>query len=273
MKVRWLYAVALGLVCFGLASCGYEGRTNITVVEKEAGLAKDGLDLQAVGEIAKKARNAEDLERQLNQPEGINNLDLDGNGQVDYINVTEFGGKGSAYGFSLHTNFGQGDDQELATIQIEKTPDNQANIAVAGNANYYGAGSYYHATVPLGELILWSWLLAPHAYWYHPPYYFGFYPSYYHGYYPVTRTAYANRTTAYTRGGTFASSRTSTIQRPAVSPVRSSTKSFQQRSAGKSVQSGGFGSSSGSQRSASRSYQAPKQTYRSSRSGCFGRWR
>ena len=52
--------------------------------------AADGLDLQAVGQLVKDAKDAEDLEKLINTPK-INNLDLGADGEVDYIKVQEYG--------------------------------------------------------------------------------------------------------------------------------------------------------------------------------------
>ena len=51
----------------------------------------DGLDLKLVGALIQdgKCKNAEELEQELNKEGGINNLDLDNDGKIDYINVTE----------------------------------------------------------------------------------------------------------------------------------------------------------------------------------------
>ena len=53
----------------------------------DAQFAKENFDLQRVGPIIRKAKNAEEFEYYLNQPDDINNLDLNGDGYVDYISV------------------------------------------------------------------------------------------------------------------------------------------------------------------------------------------
>ena len=61
----------------------------ITVIAPTSEIA-DGLDLEAVGELFREAENLEAFEKVLNDPEvGINNLDLNGDGYVDYIRVVE----------------------------------------------------------------------------------------------------------------------------------------------------------------------------------------
>jgi len=52
--------------------------------------AAESLDLNLVAEIFKDSPTLEDFEKALNDPEqGINNLDLDENGEVDFIRVVE----------------------------------------------------------------------------------------------------------------------------------------------------------------------------------------
>lgn len=92
--------------------------------------ASEGLDLKAVGALLKKADTAEEFEQLLNSPaEGVNNLDLDQDGKVDYIRVTEYGND-KVKGFSLTTQPASGETQELATIEVEKVDDQQANMQI-----------------------------------------------------------------------------------------------------------------------------------------------
>lgn len=60
---------------------------NITTVVSPA----DGLDLKLVGPLLQegKVKNAEELEKELNKEDGINNLDLNSDGNVDFINFIE----------------------------------------------------------------------------------------------------------------------------------------------------------------------------------------
>ena len=54
--------------------------------------AAEGLNLLALSELVKETKSPEELERKLNDPSvGVNNLDLDKDGKVDYLNVAEYG--------------------------------------------------------------------------------------------------------------------------------------------------------------------------------------
>ena len=155
-----------------------------------------GLDLQAVAEIVKQSKNAADIEQQLNAPGSINNLDLDGDGNVDYIHVTEYG-KGTMRGFSLTVMDSAGVKQEIATIEIERV-NNTAKVTVVGNQDIYGPGQCYTGVWVPTDVVLWFYLWHPHRFYY-SPYHHGYYPSYYHPYRPIGYDVYHNHATIISR--------------------------------------------------------------------------
>lgn len=254
--------ISLILALIGLASCSNGNSNsgsnyNVTVVPESSNVS-DGLNLQAVGELVKKAKNAEELERLINQPNGINNLDLDHDGTVNYINVAEFQKNDSTKGFTLSTKSTTGSETELATILVEKTSPSVATVSVAGNPNIYYSNAYYSQPMSLGDAVLLSWLFYPHPLFYHPFYYPGYYPSYYSPYRSVGLSVYSSRTSNYTRTSTFTRSSSnnpiysrtggnsysssSVTNKAPLSNAQTSQKSFVQRDPTKSVSSGGFGS-------------------------------
>ncbi len=225
--------------------------------------ASDGLDLKAVGALLKKAEDGEQFEKLLNSPEErVNNLDLNGDGQVDYIKVTEYG-EGDVKGFSLTTEAAGGEEQELATIEVEKAGE-QANVEIQGNEQIYGRNHYYHSSFGLGEMLLLGWMFSPHRAWV-SPWGYGSYPGYYSPYSTWSQDRYRGRTSA--MGQSYRSANSSTLSKSVTSPnagktasqVRAplknptaSQKQFQARSSSR-TRSGGFGRSSSGLRSSSRS--------------------
>lgn len=225
--------------------------------------AADGLDLKAVGELLKKANSAEELEQLLNSPaQGVNNLDLNADGNVDYISVDEYGTE-TVKGFSLSTQPAQGETQEIATIEVEKVSDAEGKMQIKGNEQIYGSNHYHHSSFGFTDFLIMSYLFRPHAF-YGSPWGYGRYPGSYSNYRTSPTSSYRNRTSGYTAGSSFRSSQSSNIKSGARSPnagqtsksVRAplrnptaSQKSFQTRSRSSS-RSGGFGRSS---RSSSRS--------------------
>ena len=61
-------------------------------VPKPLGLPGDNLNLYAVLDLFKKSTSIEDFEHQLNNPDNkVNNLDLNNDGSVDYLQVSDYG--------------------------------------------------------------------------------------------------------------------------------------------------------------------------------------
>jgi len=215
--------------------------------------AAEGLDLKAVGELLKKADDAKSFEKLLNsKDEGINNLDLNEDGNVDYIFVTEYGNE-KVKGFSLTVEPTPGETQEVATIEVEKTADGQADVQVQGNEQIYGTNHYYHSHFGLTDFLIMSYLFRPHSY-YASPWHYGAYPGYYNRYSTVAPSGYNSRVR--NMGSGFRSTSSPVIQSSVNSPnsgktaqsIRaplknptSSQKAFQARNPSKQVRSGGFG--------------------------------
>jgi len=227
---------------------------NITVTQDAA----DGLDLQAVTALLKTVKTPEELEQKINSTSPrINNLDLNEDGSVDYVNVTEYGDE-QVKGFSLTTELAKDDVQELATIEIRK--DNEGNIQVQsqGNTQIYGHNHYYHSRFGLGDYLLMSYIFSPHRY-YASSWGYGHYPSYYNNNRrPVSRDQYRSGLQSINRKN-ITSSRTqnfkSSIKSPNVgktsnrikAPLRNPTtsqKAFQKKNPSRTVRSGGFGKKS-----------------------------
>ncbi|MBN1971860.1 MAG: hypothetical protein JXR48_00365 [Candidatus Delongbacteria bacterium] len=258
-RISW-YLIVMFIL---LNSCGnnyYD--TNITVTQDAA----EGLDLKALTELVKEVKNSEELEKRLNSDNSINNLDLNDDGIVDYLKVTEYGG-GDAYGFSITTEPEKGEIQEVASVEISRA-DDRADINVRGNEQIYGSGAYYHDNSHFWRnMFLFSYFTNGFGMW-RSPYYWGGYPSYYRSYTVVDRSSYRNRTSAYTsRSNAVKTQQTNSsisksnpnknavatkgIKAGLKNPT-STQKNFQKRSTTKSVGAGGFGrKSSGSVRSSS----------------------
>jgi hypothetical protein len=152
--------------------------------------AKDGLDLQALTTLIKKAKNAKDLEKLLNTPGSINNLDLDKDGKVDYISITEFrDSDNQKRGLSLTVDLGKGQVQEVATIQFERD-QSAVNMLVAGNEQIYGSDENYMGGFSFTDLLIMNWLFNSTRPTYSSPYYYAHYPSYYKSYDTIDHQKY-----------------------------------------------------------------------------------
>jgi len=258
----WFIAIFAGIFCMSLISnCGrstssYRDNYNVTIQQTTVTDAASGLDLIAVGELVKNVTDAESFERALNDPaEKVNNLDLDENGKTDYIEVTEYGAD-SLRGFSLTTQLTDGQEQEIATIEIEKNADGYANVQTHGNQQIYGNNHYYHSRVSLTDILVVGWLFSGNRPDYSSPWGYGRYPTYYSPYNVRSQSNYKRDISSRVSKSNMQRSTTSTVSSSVSSPnanksaanikapLRSPTtsqKSFQARNPSKTIASGGFG--------------------------------
>lgn len=258
-----LGAFAVLILLSSFSNCSknnrYNDTYNVTVQQTIAQDAAAGLDLQAVGELVKRAKTGEEFEQLLNDSSvGINNLDLDENGSVDYIKVTEYGSENQK-GFSLTVDLANNQTQEVATIEIEKTSEGQAHMQTYGNRNLYGSNHYYHSRTSFTDILLVSWLFSSGRPYYGSPWGYGHYPSYYRSYSTRGYNSYRRDMGNVTRSSTYSRANSSNLSASTASPNANKTannikaplkspttsqKSFQARNPSKQIRRGGFGSQS-----------------------------
>lgn len=163
--------------------------------------ARENLDLQAVGALLEKADDAEEFEYLLNSDDGINNLDLNGDGYVDYISVREYEDQSDDQrGFSLFSMFGPNEIQEIATLIFNRDGlnSNGARILLAGNEQIYGDNNYYETNWVDRTIPIVSWLFNKDRNTnYESPYYYENYPDYYEAYQVVETPVYRTRIQQY----------------------------------------------------------------------------
>lgn len=266
MFIRKVFVLmVLPILIFSLIGCNGQYGSQTTI----ASYAADGLDLKAVGELLKTSKDAKELEQNLNKKDGVNNLDLDEDGKVDFIKVASDDQQGIRVMKLSAVLSGSGEVQDVATIEIEQKTKEKADVQIRGNEQVYGRNHYHHSSFGMTDALILYWLFRPG----YTPYYSrwgrGNYPGYYGGGYaqqPVGN--YRNRTNNMTRGSTYASSNTNRLSKQVTStstnsssrvkaPLKSPTTSqraFQSRNPSKQVsRSGGFGSRSTRSSSRSRS--------------------
>lgn len=284
--VGMLSIVALMVSCKDNNSNGqvyvapYTPSESSVVVTPEVANLGEGLNLQMLGELVKNSTNAQDIEDKLNSTGSINNLDLDNDGNVDYIKVTEYG-EGNNRGLSFTVDMADGQTQEVATVVLDKSQNN-VNMNIQGNNHLYGNNSHYSSHYSIGDVLLMHYLFSYHRPYY-SPYHYGYYPRGYHSYRSVPMSSYRSRVSTTTRTTTITKTRpsssvskvtspnankySSSVANRAKSMVRptSSQKSFSVTSANKSrPNTSGFRASSSNSSSSSYSSSRPKSSSSSS---------
>lgn len=102
------------------------------------GLPGDNFDLCGALELFKKAQSPEDFEKALNQKDNkVNNLDLNGDGNVDYVRVIDHS-KGDAHALVLQVAVNEKESQDVAVIEIEKKGEKSAQLQIVGDEELYG---------------------------------------------------------------------------------------------------------------------------------------
>lgn len=207
MRPVQIITVVMLAACVGMASA------QETTVITPASEAAEGLDLQAVGELFKDSENLDAFEKALNDTETVvNNIDLDEDGQVDYIRVVE-----EVYDDThiiiLQVPVGEDEYQDVATIEVEKTGDNEYNMHVHGNEDIYGKDYYVAPSVV--HIHTWpiiSWMYRPARRPYVSVYRFGYYPHWWVRRAPVKVAVYRTRLVRYRTKPVFVVTRTGRIR-------------------------------------------------------------
>lgn len=210
MKTRFVKFASLLLLLFSFSAS--PAQQDVTIVASTS-QAADGLDLKAVSVLFQDSKDMEAFEKALNDPEtGINNLDLNADGDADFIRVVEQA-DGDARLIILQVPLAENEFQDVATIEVEKTADDEYNMQLHGNHIIYGYDYYVapaHVHIHTWPII--SWMYGPVYRPYRSVFRIGFYPRWYRPYRPVSLNIYRTRTVRFTSRTTFAVRNTSRVR-------------------------------------------------------------
>lgn len=162
--------------------------------------ARENLDLQRVGNLLEKSETAEEFEYLLNSDEGINNLDLNGDGYVDYMSVAEYDDRDdNQRGFTIFDRFGPNEIQQIASIIFNRDSfDNPgARILLQGNEQIYGDNNNYETNWLDRVLPIAQYVFGNRDTTYESPYYYQNYPDNYEPYQVVETPVYRTRIEQY----------------------------------------------------------------------------
>lgn len=102
------------------------------------GLPGDHFSLEGALDLFQKAENPEEFEKLLNSEDSrVNNLDLNDDGEIDYIRVIETQDKDIKI-FVLQVPVSEKESQDIAVIELEKTGKDEAVLQIVGNEDIYG---------------------------------------------------------------------------------------------------------------------------------------
>ena len=102
------------------------------------GLPGDNFSLQGALAMFQKAGSPEEFEKLLNAENNhVNNLDLNGDGDIDYVRVIDKSEK-DVHAFVLQAVVSETESQDIAVIELEKTGDTTAVLQIVGDEDIYG---------------------------------------------------------------------------------------------------------------------------------------
>ena len=134
----------------------------------------DNFSLEGALELFKKSSTPEDFERMLNSPDSrVNNLDLNGDGYIDYIRVIDIL-DGNVHAFVLQAVISRGENQDIAVITLEKLANGKAILQITGDEDIYGIETiieptrevqmYAGTTSSAVYINVWSWPMVRYVY-------------------------------------------------------------------------------------------------------------
>lgn len=114
------------------------GATTYAQEADSTGLPGDHFSLSGALEMFKKAESPEEFERMINtQDNNVNNLDLNGDGDIDYIKVIDRN-EADAHVFILQATVSETENQDVAVIEMQKEGDEKASLQIIGDEDIYG---------------------------------------------------------------------------------------------------------------------------------------
>ncbi len=163
---------------------------DVTTIQANSEDISDNLDLEAVASIFGDSKDLEDFEKRLNDPKTqISNLDLNNDGEVDYLRVMETGTEKNLHTISIQAVIGKDQYQEVATIDVEKDSKGETQVQIVGNVNMYGPNYYITPVYPVVPIFFtFFWMAAYHP-WY-SPWYWGYHPPYFYPWRPYPAYRY-----------------------------------------------------------------------------------
>ncbi|MBX7107149.1 MAG: hypothetical protein K1X61_00745 [Chitinophagales bacterium] len=222
MKHRLLFGFVVVLVINLNTSTAFCQKENQEIPDSAyLGLPGDNLDLYAVLDLFQKSKTIEEFEKSLNlESTGVNNLDLNLDGKVDFIKVLTKN-EGDDFTFILQVDVSKTEKQDVAVILVSKDKNKKVTMQIVGDKDLYGedyivelteskkasvtANPGYtgndtvvvsapasSTTVIVEQAPIVQYVYSPAYVPYAPPYYYGYYPPYFAAFSVMAFSIYAH---------------------------------------------------------------------------------
>ena len=181
MKRVFLFILALGSLLLVPYSALADETVTVTATSSDI---SENLDLKTVATLFGQAKDLEQFEQLLNNPDSaFSNLDLNGDGEVDYLRVIETADN-NRHLVVIQAVLAKDIYQDVASIFVEKDANDQITVQVVGDEYIYGA-DYIIEPVYIYRPYIYDWFWGPSWVCWHSPYYWGYWPGWWRPYYCV----------------------------------------------------------------------------------------
>lgn len=204
-----------------LAFCVTSLHAQETDTDEETGFPGDHFSLEGALELFKTAESPEAFEKLLNtESNGVNNLDLNEDGDIDYIRVVDKM-DGDVHALVLQVSVSESESQDIAVIEIEKQGAEQAILQIVGDEDVYGEQKIVEPfdeevgqdkkgrgpaldNIEVYRVVVNVWLWPSVRFVYHPryvawvsPWRWSYYPTWWRPWHPLAWSAFHVRTRPY----------------------------------------------------------------------------
>lgn len=161
----------------------------VTVTATNADISEN-LDLKMVATLFGQAKDLATFEQMLNNPDSaFSNLDLNGDGDVDYLRVVETADQ-NRHLIVIQAVLAKDIYQDVASIFVEKDPESESvTVQVIGDEYIYGE-NYIIEPVYIYRPMIYDWFWGPSWVCWHSPYYWGYWPGWWHPYHCIAHHLY-----------------------------------------------------------------------------------
>ncbi len=171
---KWMFLMA-SLLIGGAAMTQAEDKVTVEATNEDI---SENLDLKAVATLFGEVKDLDEFEQKLNAEDThLSNLDLNGDGTVDYLRVVEVK-EDNMHVVLIQAVLAKDIFQDVASIYVEKQNDGTTTVQVVGDTYLYGT-NYVIEPVYIYRPVIFDWFWGPYWTCYVSPWYWGYWPGWY----------------------------------------------------------------------------------------------
>lgn len=189
LKQRWFMRLCAILLCVGISSCRAQAETTVTITATNADVSEQ-LDLRVIATLFGQAKDLQEFEQMINNPDSaFSNLDLNGDGDVDYLRVIETADQ-NRHLVVIQAVLAKDVYQDVASIFVDKEEESETvTVQVIGDEYIYGS-NYIIEPVYIYRPLIYDWFWGPSWVCWHSPYYWDYWPGWWHPYHCIAHHLY-----------------------------------------------------------------------------------